>query len=93
MRNALVENNNTSTHTPVDVDIQAIIQKPRTGKRSYPRGDVDNYAKGILDSLTSHGNVWDDDDQVIQLTVSKRYALPTEEPHMIIEITNAKEIT
>ena len=91
MREALASNNNSPTSDPVDVKVETVVLKPRTGKRDYPRGDVDNYAKGILDSLTSHANVWDDDDQVTNLQISKRYAKPDEEPHMVIEISKAKE--
>ena len=91
MREALVRNNNTPVSIPVDVEVEAIVLKPRTGKREFPRGDVDNYAKGILDSLTSHAQVWDDDDQVINLCISKRYASPDEQPRIEVKISRLKE--
>ncbi|TPL94791.1 RusA family crossover junction endodeoxyribonuclease [Mesorhizobium sp. B2-3-10] len=38
----------------------------------WPRGDVDNLAKAVLDAMTQAG-VWGDDTQVVTLTCSKRY--------------------
>ena len=37
-----------------------------------PKGDVDNYAKSVLDAL--NGIVWVDDKQITQLTALKRYS-------------------
>lgn len=56
----------------LEVHITCNIKKPRTSKRYSPKGDVDNYAKSVLDALTAAG-VWDDDDQVVSLTVIKRF--------------------
>lgn len=71
---------------PVHVLIEQIASRPKTGKLDFPRGDVDNYAKGPLDALTKAG-AWDDDNQVVGLSVFKRYALPGEEPgtHVLIQ--------
>lgn len=38
---------------------------------SHSGGDIDNYTKGVFDGLT-HAGVWDDDDQVIRMQISKR---------------------
>jgi Holliday junction resolvase RusA-like endonuclease len=39
---------------------------------STSRGDVDNYAKSILDGLQGDGGAFADDRQVLELTISKR---------------------
>jgi Holliday junction resolvase RusA-like endonuclease len=49
--------------------------KPRTGKLRTPRGDVDNYAKGMLDAITKKG-WWTDDTLVQELQVAKHYNTP-----------------
>lgn len=58
----------------VRVAIEVHVQRPKKPTRHYPRGDVDNYAKGPLDALVK-GGVIADDDLVIDLQVTKRYAL------------------
>lgn len=71
---------------PLEVFIRFIIEKPRTSKREWPRGDVDNYAKAILDVITKETNVWHDDDQVVQLHSAKEFASSPDEvgTHVII---------
>ena len=69
---------------PVVVEITALFQRPpshltargelRKGAPVFPGrnlGDVDNLAKGALDALT--GIAWDDDSQVVDLRVNKRW--------------------
>ena len=57
---------------PLAVDIDVRIKRPQKTARAYPPFDLDNYAKGPLDALTKAG-VWKDDEQVVQLHVTKRY--------------------
>jgi len=45
-------------------------------------GDSDNYAKSILDGLTQSG-VWEDDCQVVDLDVQKRYS---DWPYVQVEV-------
>ena len=45
------------------------------------KGDVDNYAKTVLDALV--GVAYDDDSQVALLLVAKGYSL---EPHVVVKI-------
>lgn len=58
------------------------------GKSKYttPMGDVDNFAKGVMDTMTDCG-WWDDDRQVMDLHVSKRFPLPGEQPHINVSLT------
>lgn len=65
---------------PLMVVLEHVVERPKTTKRGYPIGDVDNYAKGPLDAITESGRVWDDDDQVVVLVSTKRFTKPGEEP-------------
>jgi crossover junction endodeoxyribonuclease RusA len=53
--------------------------KLSTKAPKYPRGkpDIDKLARSTLDSLT--GIIFDDDSRIVELTLSKTYALPGEE--------------
>lgn len=62
------------TSRPLDVELTQVCQKPKTTKRLWPRGDVDNHAKAVLDAITRADFGWEDDDQIITLKVTKRYA-------------------
>lgn len=49
------------------------VEQPKKTKLSTPRGDVDNYAKGLMDAITQ-ANWWKDDSQVVHLSTSKSWA-------------------
>jgi Holliday junction resolvase RusA-like endonuclease len=68
------------TEAALSVEVEQVCQKPKTSKRFYPRGDVDNHAKGPLDAITRTGRIWKDDDQIVELTVTKRFAKENEQP-------------
>jgi len=66
--------------------IEHIVARPKTTKREWPRGDVDNFAKATLDALSKRKLGWSDDDQVIALVSLKRFANPDEVPHTLVWI-------
>jgi len=71
---------------PVAVMTQFIIQKPKTTKRAYPRGDNDNYEKAIYDAITKCGCIWNDDDQILMNLSFKRFTNPNEKPRCEVHI-------
>ncbi len=75
-------------HTgPVAVTIIAVFEHPKTKapKWTWPTGDVDNVAKASMDA--ANGIAYEDDAQVMKLTVEKRYGAKGEQPRveMIVE--------
>ena len=58
---------------PVVILIEIVCTKPKTGKLLHPRGDVDNYVKGVMDVMTKSNKFWNDDVQVVALNAYKRY--------------------
>ena len=57
---------------PVSLNVTMFIPRPPTSKLIMPRGDIDNYAKPIIDALTKAG-VLDDDTQVVDLAAQKYF--------------------
>lgn len=66
------------------VEAEFICRRPKKITRETPRGDIDNYAKALFDAMTKKG-FWEDDDQIVYTTLSKRYAEVSEEPHITVE--------
>ena len=80
----LSEKNYSITDKPLVVQVEQICKRPKTTKRIYPNGDVDNHAKGPLDAITRSDFGWHDDSQIVELKVSKRFAEDGEEPRSIV---------
>lgn len=72
---------------PVAVTIRVLAARPKTSKLTHPGPDVDNYAKGVLDAITQSERWWEDDKQVVCLSVSKDWAVEPEVPGMEVTIT------
>ena len=74
---------------PVYVLIYFTLEKPKTVKREFPTvpPDVDKLARSVLDSCS--GIFYNDDAQVVMMTVSKKYG---EKPGATIEIAPYNEI-
>lgn len=70
--------------------IEVIGQRPKSTRLHCPKGDVDNYVKGVMDAATK-ARVWHDDTNVVALGVTKRWTLPDELAGVVIHIGNLKE--
>ena len=59
----------------LEVTLLISVPKPKSDtNRRWPRGDIDNYAKGILDSC--NGLVWQDDDSITKIHIEKVWGDP-----------------
>lgn len=59
---------------PLAVDLTVWATRPKTSKLPFPKPDIDNYEKTVLDAITKAGNLWNDDTQVVRLCSEKRWA-------------------
>lgn len=73
---------------PVAVTVGIAVKRPKKPTNPFPRGDVDNYAKGPLDALTKAG-VWPDDNCVVKLTVRKWYTSAHEDVGITVVVEHA----
>lgn len=67
------------TSEPVLIVADFQMHKARTSKLFIPRGDTDNFEKGLYDIITQDGRFWHDDNQIITNISTKRY-IPLDEP-------------
>lgn len=90
MRSAGIER----TPGRVAVAVTAVVAIPKSYRgekradalmgRSFPVGDVDNYAKAALDGASV---LWEDDTQVVRLAATKRWGGEGEEGGLSIEVS------
>ncbi len=57
---------------PVQIEIEFVCKRPAKPTFGWPQGDLDKYARSVLDALT--GAVYDDDKRVVTLIARKKYA-------------------
>jgi len=62
--------------TPMDVPMIVTVgiypERPKSSKLDYPKPDVDNYIKAILDVCNE--KVWTDDHLIVNISASKRWS-------------------
>lgn len=70
------------------VSIEIYVGRPKSTKLDYPKPDIDNYVKAVLDVL--NGLMWEDDSQIISVYATKQWAEENEEGYFTIEVNNDK---
>ena len=74
---------------PIVVVHEFVVPRPKTVKAEYPitrsSGDLDKLIRNIFDGLTDAG-VWGDDSQVVSSQETKRFAVPGEEPGVVVTV-------
>jgi len=58
----------------LSVSIEVYCTRPKTSKLDFPKPDIDNYVKGVLDACNKL--IWTDDSQITQLQARKSWGSP-----------------
>lgn len=66
------------------VSIELYVKRPKSTERGWPKADIDNFAKAILDTM--NGKIWKDDSQITSLHVSKQWADKGEDGYFTLEV-------
>jgi len=74
---------------PVSVTAEFICLAPKTTKLPFPKPDLDNYLKSLLDAVTESATLWKDDCQVNASKTSKRWAAEGERTGIKLKVTYA----
>jgi len=59
---------------PLRVTVEFHCKTPLKPTNPYPKADIDNYVKAILDVIGKNGTYWNDDVQVAELIATKQYS-------------------
>ena len=69
---------------PLAVSIELYVKQPKTTERGWPKADIDNFAKAVLDTMNK--KVWEDDSQIISLYVTKQWAPKGEDGYFTMSV-------
>jgi Holliday junction resolvase RusA-like endonuclease len=70
--------------TELAVSIELYVKRPKSTEREWPKADIDNFAKAVLDTM--NGKIWKDDSQITSLHVSKQWADKGEDGYFTLEV-------
>lgn len=70
------------------MELEAVFQvlRPKTSKLQYPKPDIDNYDKSLMDAITQAGHIWLDDSQVIHLSTGKVFVDQPDQQGVVIRV-------
>ena len=71
---------------PLMVDLECYIKQPKSTKLDCPKGDIDNFIKGIFDLL--NGKLWTDDGIIRSVHATKEWAPKGEDGYFTLGIRN-----
>jgi len=70
---------------PLSVSISFFLTRPKSVVRDDPwkKPDLDNLAKSVIDGVTQAGTVWNDDAQICELSLRKKYS---DTPLIVVDV-------
>ena len=71
-------------YSPIHVDVELFIRRPKSTKLDMPRADIDNFLKAVLDSLNK--KLWVDDNIIQSVYATKQWASPNEHGYFTLGI-------
>lgn len=74
---------------PLAVTIELYVKRPKTTERGWPKADIDNFAKAVLDIM--NGKVWVDDSQIISIYITKQWAAKGEDGYFVLQVNKKNE--
>lgn len=75
------------TSLPVELEATFQITRPKTSKLLYPKPDIDNYQKALMDAITQAGHIWADDCQVVHVSAGKSFTADADSEGILLRIT------
>ena len=74
--------------SPVHVDLELYVTRPKTTKLIQPKADIDNYIKAVFDVM--NGKLWVDDTQVRSLYANKQWASPDQPGYFTLGLSEVE---
>tara|TARA_Y100001938_G_C7819705_1_gene295989 strand:+ start:189 stop:578 length:390 start_codon:yes stop_codon:yes gene_type:complete len=74
--------------SPLYVDLECFVTRPKTTKLDMPRGDIDNYQKAIFDAMN---NLLWSDDKLIQAVYATKQWSDKPEGYFVLGVNYAEE--
>jgi Holliday junction resolvase RusA-like endonuclease len=74
------------------VAVEVIVRRPASTKKRRPKGDRDNFEKGVFDAITQAGGWWKDDDQIVEGPFLKRWAKDDEPEGYLVTVRFREDI-
>lgn len=72
---------------PLAVSIELYVKRPKTTERGWPKADIDNFAKAVLDTMNK--KVWEDDSQIVSIYVTKQWAAAGEDGYFTLSVNQS----
>ena len=70
--------------SPVAVELDLFVTRPKETKLGVPKPDIDNYIKAVFDSM--NGLLWEDDNLIQEVYARKRWAPKSRDGYFVLNL-------